>query len=82
MAVQAEHALLALEAAAIRIGRALTADTDTTPPSAALRRGLAAARRADRKRYDALLTRSADEPHRVFLLHIADRLGSTPQGDT
>src|SRR5436189_2648288 len=77
MEIQAEHILLALEAAATRIGRALTVDADTTPPSAALRRGLAAARRADRKRYDALLTRSADEPHRVFLLHVADRIAST-----
>src|SRR5437762_677960 len=80
MAVQSEHILLALEAAATRIGRALTVDADTTPPSAALRRGLAAARRADRKRYDALLTRSADEPHRVFLLHVADRIASTRLG--
>jgi phosphoenolpyruvate carboxylase len=77
MAVQAEHILLALENAATRIGRALTVDTDTTPPSAALRRGLAAARRADRGRYEALLTRSADEPHRVFLLHLADRIAAT-----
>src|SRR5438067_1075321 len=42
MRVQAEHALLALETAATRIGRSLTVDSDTTPPSPALRRLLAA----------------------------------------
>jgi len=80
MDIQAEHVLLALEAASTRIGRALTVDTDTTPPSAALKRRLAAARRADRKRYDALITRSAEEPHRVFLLHVADRIAATRLG--
>src|SRR5260370_24956029 len=33
MVVQAEHALLGLEAATLRIGRALTADAATTPPA-------------------------------------------------
>ncbi len=37
MAIQAEHALLGLEAATLRIGRALTADAATTPPSPDLR---------------------------------------------
>ena len=77
MSIQAEHILLALEAAATRIGRALTVDADTTPPSAALRRRLASVRRADRARFDALVTRSADEPHRVFLLHVAARIAAT-----
>ncbi len=81
MAIQAEHVLLALEAAATRIGRSLTVDTDTTPPSAALRRRLAAARRAHPARFDALVTRSADEPHRVFLLHIAGRVAARRTGD-
>ena len=77
MSIHAEHILLALEAAATRIGRSLTVDTDTTPPSTALRRRLAAARRADQARFDTLATRSADEPHRVFLLHIAARIAAT-----
>ena len=81
MRVQAEHVLLALETAATRIGRSLTVDADTTPPSPALRRLLAAARRSDPKRFDALATRSADEPHRVFVLHVANRIRATRTGD-
>ncbi|HEX9362733.1 MAG TPA: phosphoenolpyruvate carboxylase [Candidatus Dormibacteraeota bacterium] len=81
MEIHAQHILLALEAAATRIGRALTVDTDTTPPSPALRRRLAAARKADPSRIDALATRSADEPHRVFLLHVADRIAATRTRD-
>jgi phosphoenolpyruvate carboxylase len=81
MEIQAQHILLALEAAAARIGRALTVDTDTTPPSPALRRRLDTARKADRARVEALATRSADEPHRVFLLHVAERIAATRNGD-
>jgi phosphoenolpyruvate carboxylase len=77
IAIQSEHILLALEAAATRIGRALTVDTDTTPPSATLRRRVALARRSDPSRIDALATRSGDEPHRVFLLHVAGRIAAT-----
>jgi phosphoenolpyruvate carboxylase len=82
MEIHAQHILLALEAAATRIGRALTVDTDTTPPSPLLRRRLAGARRADPERVDALATRSADEPHRVFLLHVADRIAATRTRDS
>ena len=77
MEIQAEHILLALEAAATRIGRALTVDVGMTPPSGAVRRRLAAARKADPSRIDALVARSSNEPHRVFLLHIASRLAAT-----
>jgi phosphoenolpyruvate carboxylase len=77
MSIQAEHALLALRNAAQRIGRSLTVDAATTPPSARLRKLLASARKADRGRMDALATRSADEPHRVFMLRIADRIDAT-----
>jgi len=77
MTVQAEHVLLALETAATRIGRALTVEAATTPPSPALRRRLAMAHSMDPARVDALSTRSADEPHRVFLLHVADRIYAT-----
>ena len=41
--IQAEHALRGLEAACARIGRALTVDEGSAPPSPALRRALAAA---------------------------------------
>ncbi|HET7421796.1 MAG TPA: phosphoenolpyruvate carboxylase [Candidatus Dormibacteraeota bacterium] len=61
MAIQSEHALLALETVAGRVGRALTVDTETTPPSRALLRRLG---------------RPAPEPHRQFLLDVAARLHS------
>jgi phosphoenolpyruvate carboxylase len=66
MAIHAEHVLLALEAAANRVGRALTVDTETTPPSPALRRRL---------------NGRAAEPHREFLLQVAGRLHATRVGD-
>ena len=66
MAIHAEHVLLALEAAANRIGRALTVDGETTPPSPALRRRLKG---------------RAAEPHREFLLQVAGRLRATRLGD-
>ena len=81
MDVHAEHVLLALEAAATRIGRSLTVDADSTPPSPALRRLLSAARDSDPKHFTALATRSADEPHRVCVLHIANRIQATRTGD-
>jgi len=81
MDVHAEHVLLALESAATRIGRSLTVDADSTPPSPALRRLLSAARDSDPKHFTALATRSADEPHRVCVLHIANRIQATRTGD-
>jgi phosphoenolpyruvate carboxylase len=65
MAIQSEHALLALEAVANRLGRSLTVDVETTPPSAALRRRLAT---------------SSPEPHRELLLDVARRLRATRLG--
>ena len=62
MAIQAEHALIALEAVANRVGRALTVDAETTPASAALRRRAPS---------------GSKEPHREFLLHVARRLRAT-----
>ena len=62
MAVQQEHALLALEAVANRVGRSLTVDTKTTPPSRALLRRL---------------NKPTSEPHRQFLLDVATRLRAT-----
>ena len=59
MAVQSEHAVLALETVANRVGRALTVDAETTPPSRALLRRL---------------EQKGAEPHRQFLLEVAARL--------
>jgi phosphoenolpyruvate carboxylase len=77
MSIQTEHALLALENATTRIGRALTADAATTPPGADLKRRLGALRGADPKRWAELEKRSPSEHHRQFLLHVADRLRAT-----
>jgi phosphoenolpyruvate carboxylase len=74
MLIQAEHALLALEAATTRIGRALTADAATTPPRADLRRRITALRSADPQGWAELEKRSPSEQHRQFLLHVADRI--------
>ena len=62
MSIHAEHALLALEAVATRVGRSLTVDAQTTPPSRALLRRL---------------KQPAAEPHRQFLLDVAARLRHT-----
>ena len=80
MAIQAEHVLLALENATTRIGRSLTVDEATTPPSRALRRRLAAAADADPVRFAAIAKRSPSEPHRQYLLHLADRIRATRLG--
>jgi phosphoenolpyruvate carboxylase len=81
MLIQSEHVLLALENATGRVGRALTADAATTPPSARLRRGLAALRSADPLRFAELEKRSPSEPHRQFLIQVADRIRATRLGD-
>src|SRR5438132_164545 len=62
MAIHSEHALLALETVANRVGRALTVDSETTPPSRAVRRRIA---------------EPTTEPHRQFLLQVARRLRAT-----
>ncbi len=77
MDIQAEHALLALENAATRIGRALTADAATTPASTELRRRLASARDTDPARVSEIEKRSPSELHRQFLLNVAERLRAT-----
>jgi len=66
MAIQSEHALLALETVADRVGRALTVDAVTTPASRALR---------------SRLTAPSAEPHREFLLQVAGRIRATRLGE-
>jgi phosphoenolpyruvate carboxylase len=79
--IQSEHVLVALENATNRVGRAITADTATTPPSPRLRRRLAQFRAADPKRFADLEKRSPSEPHRQFLIHVADRIRATRMKD-
>jgi phosphoenolpyruvate carboxylase len=82
MLIQSEHILLALENATNRVGRALTADAMTTPPSPRLRRRLAALRSADPARLAELEKRSPSEQHRQFLINVADRIRATRLGDS
>ncbi|HKA50428.1 MAG TPA: phosphoenolpyruvate carboxylase, partial [Candidatus Dormibacteraeota bacterium] len=55
----------------------LTVDRETTPPSAELARRLALAAAVTNERLAEIAARSAGEPHREFLLCIAERLGAT-----
>src|SRR5258708_12818163 len=66
MAIHTEHALLALETVANRVGRALTVDSETTPASRALRRRI---------------PEPTTEPHRQSPLQAARPLPPTPLRD-
>ncbi|MDQ1710082.1 MAG: phosphoenolpyruvate carboxylase, partial [Frankiaceae bacterium] len=77
LAIQSDHALAALATIAARIGRTLTADVQTTPPSALLRAALAADVAAYPDLMDDIVTRSPSEPHRQKLLLVAARLAAT-----
>ncbi len=91
-AIQAEHAVLALENAATRIGRSLTL-AEVLPPAAAaaepgpgrmaraeLAAALAAAERAHPELVRDLSSRSPAEPYRTYLLYAAERLRATRSG--
>ena len=75
--IQADHVLRALENATTRIGRALTLHEATTPPTAALRRALAAACAAHPELLAEIAARSPQEPYRTYLLYAAQRLAAT-----
>jgi phosphoenolpyruvate carboxylase len=75
--IQADHALRALENATGRIGRALTADASAAPASAELARGLAHAEAAHPELLAQIAARSPQEPHRAYLLFLAERLRAT-----
>jgi phosphoenolpyruvate carboxylase len=76
-AIQAEHALRALETTTTRIGRALTLHEGSAPPAAALRRALAAASAAHPELLTEITERSPQEPYRTYLLYVAQRLAAT-----
>ncbi len=88
-AIQADHALRALENATTRIGRSLTVadmlpaddagDSSTTesPARAELAAALTAAGRAHAKLLRDLSSRSPGEPYRTYLLYAAERLLAT-----
>ncbi|MGE5285782.1 MAG: phosphoenolpyruvate carboxylase [Micromonosporaceae bacterium] len=75
--IQADHVLRALENAVTRIGRALTVHVSTTPPSGALRRAIAVAEAAHPDLVGEIAARSPQEPHRQYLLYLAERLRAT-----
>jgi phosphoenolpyruvate carboxylase len=75
--IQSEHALRALEAACVRTGRALTVTEGSAPPSAELRRALAAAAAASPGLVGEIAARSPQEPYRAYLLYCAERLLAT-----
>ena len=75
--IQAEHALRALENAAIRIGRALTVHAPPPPQGSKLGVALASARRIEPVLMAELTARSPQEPFREFGLLIAARLRAT-----
>jgi phosphoenolpyruvate carboxylase len=75
--IQADHVLRALENATTRVGRALTVHEATTPPSAGLRRALAAAAAAHPELLAEIAARSPQEPYRTYLLYAAQRVSAT-----
>ncbi|MET0735837.1 MAG: phosphoenolpyruvate carboxylase [Microbacterium sp.] len=79
--IASEHVLLGLERTASRIGRTLTLDATTTPPSAALTALWQRLRGADEDAATEIATRSPNEPHRGILLLIARKLAATRTRD-
>ncbi|MEV6287694.1 phosphoenolpyruvate carboxylase [Kribbella sp. NPDC051770] len=77
MQIQADHVLRALEQATDELGRSLTLDAATTPPSAPVRRILEDARAVNPELIADIETRSPSEPHRQLLLLAARRLAAT-----
>ena len=75
--IQADHILRALENATTRIGRAMTLHEATTPPTAGLRRALAAASAAQPELIAEIAARSPQEPYRTYLLYAAQRINAT-----
>jgi phosphoenolpyruvate carboxylase len=80
LAVQADHALSALQVSVERVGRTLTADQADTPPSRALTDALARDAVAMPQRFAEIRTGSPGEPHRQRMLVIAERLRATRAG--
>ncbi|WP_194411144.1 phosphoenolpyruvate carboxylase [Microbacterium cremeum] len=80
-AIASEHVLLGLERTASRVGRTLTLDAATTPPSAALVALWQRLKAADEDAASEIAQRSPDEPHRRILLLIARRIEAARRRD-
>lgn len=81
MGIQSQHALLALERVASRVGRTLTLAAGSTPASAELTALLGRARATDPTAMADLDLRSPGEPHRTALLYLAVRISGTRRRD-
>lgn len=79
--IAAEHVLLGLERAAVRIGRGLTLDAATTPPSPELEALWARQHRLAEEVTEEIAGRSPDEPYRRVVLTIAERIAATRRRD-
>jgi phosphoenolpyruvate carboxylase len=80
-AIASEHVLIGLERTANRIGRGLTLDAATTPPSAALLALWQRLRAADEDAATEIAKRSPNEPHRRIVLLIARKIAATRARD-
>ncbi|RIX27578.1 phosphoenolpyruvate carboxylase [Amnibacterium setariae] len=76
-AIASEHVLLGLERTAARVGRTLTLDASTTPPSPALLALWQRLRAVDEEAAAEVAKRSPDEPHRRVLLLLSRRIAAT-----
>jgi phosphoenolpyruvate carboxylase len=77
MAIHTEHVLRGLERATRRIGRTLTATSASTPPSRDLRRALEEDAERWPDRWESVVKRATDQPHRMHMIAMADRLKAT-----
>lgn len=76
-AIASEHVLLGLERTTQRVGRGLTLDAETTPPSDALLALWHRLRAADEDAAAEIAERSPAEPHRRILLLLARKIAAT-----
>ncbi len=77
LSIHADHVLRGLERATRRIGRMLTATSTATPPSPELRRALESDAERWPRRWARIANSAADQPHRMRMLAMADRLAAT-----
>lgn len=80
-AIASEHILLGLETTAGRVGRGLTLDEGTTPPSAALLALWQRLKAADEEAAAEIAKRSPSEPHRRIMLLITRKIAATRARD-
>ncbi|MGP3536283.1 phosphoenolpyruvate carboxylase [Microbacterium sp. RD1] len=80
-AIASDHVLRGLERTALRIGRGLTLDAASTPPSRALVSLWQRLRAADEEAAAEIAQRSPDEQHRRILLLLARKIAATRTRD-